>query len=64
MPDEQPKTQQTQPKGVDAHGQPAEPITIPVPKREDVEDALDRLITAEPEGAHPYPDSTPSSRDL
>jgi hypothetical protein len=49
MPDEQPQTQQTQPKGRDEHGQPVEPMTIPVPKREDVEDALDRLISAEPD---------------
>ena len=44
----EPKTQQTQPKGRDADGQPAQPITIPVPKREDVESALDRLIDAKP----------------
>jgi hypothetical protein len=34
--------QKTQPKGADEHGQPAKPIMIPVPKREDVEDAPDR----------------------
>ena len=49
MADETAKTQQTQPKGTDEHGQLAEPIEIPVPKREDVEDALDRLIAAEPD---------------
>jgi hypothetical protein len=41
--------QRTQPKGTDEHGKPAEPITIPVPQREDVEEALDRLIEAEPD---------------
>lgn len=41
--------QQTQPQGTDEHGQPVKPMTIPVPKREDVEDALDRLIDAEPD---------------
>jgi hypothetical protein len=46
MADEPQKTQKTRPKGTDADGQPAEPIEIPVPKREDVEDALDRLIEA------------------
>jgi hypothetical protein len=49
MPDEPQEMQQTQPKGRDEHGQPAKPMTIPVPKREDVEDALDRLIEAEPD---------------
>jgi hypothetical protein len=44
---DEPKTQQTQPKGRDKDGKPVEPITIPVPKRQDVEDALDRLIGAE-----------------
>jgi hypothetical protein len=46
MPNDPPKTQQTQPKGRDKDGKPVEPITISVPKREDVEDALDRLIGA------------------
>lgn len=45
-------TQQTRPKGTDEHGARAEPITIPVPKREDVEDALDRLIDAAPDEAN------------
>ncbi len=49
MPDDQPKTQQTQPRGRDEHGEPYEPIEIPVPEREDVEDALDRLIGATPD---------------
>ena len=50
MPSEQPKTQLTQPKGIDPKtGEPYEPIEIPVPKREDVEDALDRLIDATPD---------------
>jgi hypothetical protein len=49
MPNEQPKTQKTQPKGTDEHGRSVEPIEIPVPKREDVEDALDRLIGATPD---------------
>ncbi len=49
MSDERLKTQKTQPKGTDEHGQPAEPIEIPVPEREDVEDALDRLIDAVPD---------------
>jgi hypothetical protein len=43
------RTQKTQPKGTDGQGKPAEPIEIPVPKREDVEDALDRLIEAKPD---------------
>jgi hypothetical protein len=43
-------TRPTQPKGIDpATGKPFEPIEIPVPKREDVEDALDRLIGATPD---------------
>lgn len=45
-----PKTQLTQPRGIDPEtGQPYEPIEIPVPKREDVEDALTRVIRAEPD---------------
>ena len=45
-----PKTQKTQPKGIDPEtGKPYEPMEIPVPKREDVEDALDRMIRAEPD---------------
>jgi hypothetical protein len=49
MADDAPKTQQTQPQGVDPEtGEPYEPIRIPVPKREDVEDVLDRLIWGEP----------------
>ena len=51
------KTQHTRPKGTDEHGQPAEPMEIPVPKREDVEDALDRLIEATPEGGNADPDA-------
>jgi len=54
MTDEQPKTQLTQPKGRDEQGEPYEPIEIPVPEREDVEDALDRLI-----GAKPVPQDEP-----
>jgi hypothetical protein len=47
---EPPKTQSTQPKGIDPKtGKLYPPIEIPVPKREDVEDALDRLIEAEPD---------------
>jgi hypothetical protein len=42
------RTQKTQPKGTDEDGRPAEPIEIPVPKRGDVDDALDRLIAAKP----------------
>jgi hypothetical protein len=49
MGDDTPKVQETQPKGVSEDGEPAEPMTIPVPKREDVEDALDRLISAPPD---------------
>jgi hypothetical protein len=49
MVDKPQKTQKTQPKGTDEHGQPAEPMEIPVPKRQDVEDALDRLIEAKPD---------------
>jgi hypothetical protein len=45
---DKPRAQQTQPQGIDPEtGKPYEPIEIPVPKREDVEDALDRLIEAE-----------------
>jgi hypothetical protein len=45
-----PKMQQTQPRGRDDHSKPYEPIDeIPVPKREDVEDALDQLIGATPD---------------
>ena len=44
-----PKTQQTRPFGRDTAGKPHKPITIPVPKRQDVEDALDRLIDATPD---------------
>jgi len=45
-----PAMQPTQPKGIDPKtGQPYEPIEIPVPEGEDVEDALDRLIEAEPD---------------
>jgi hypothetical protein len=41
MAEDAPKSQQTRPKGIDPKtGEPYEPITIPVPKREDVEDAL------------------------
>jgi hypothetical protein len=29
-------TQKTQPEGKDCHGDPAEPVEIPVPRREDV----------------------------
>jgi hypothetical protein len=43
MADEQPKTQLTQPKGIDPKtGKPYEPIEIPVGKREDFENAIDR----------------------
>ncbi len=50
MPEDARKTQPTQPQGIDPEtGKPYEPIEIPVPKREDVEDALDRLIDAEPD---------------
>jgi hypothetical protein len=44
-----PKTQQTKPKGRDKHGKPYRPMEIPVPKRADVEDALDRLNRAKPD---------------
>jgi hypothetical protein len=41
MADDTPKTQLTQPKGIDPEtGRPYEPIEIPVPKERDVEDAL------------------------
>lgn len=43
------RTQKTHPKGTDEHGHYAEPMEIPVPKREDVEEALDRLIAAQPD---------------
>lgn len=44
------KTQKTQPQGIDPEtGKPYEPVEIPVPKRQDVDDALDRLIEAEPD---------------
>jgi hypothetical protein len=47
---DEPKTQQTQPQGIDPEtGEPYEPLAIPVPKRQDVENALDRLIDAEPD---------------
>ncbi|MGP0101019.1 MAG: hypothetical protein ACLPUT_05270 [Solirubrobacteraceae bacterium] len=50
MSDKQPKTQPTQPKGIDPKtGKPYGPIEIPVPEREAVEDALDRLIDATPD---------------
>jgi len=49
MADDPQKTQQTQPKRTDERGQPAKPIEIPVPKRRDVEDVLDRLIEAVPD---------------
>jgi hypothetical protein len=43
MPDEQPKTQLTQPKGIDPKtGKPYPPIEIPIPRREDVERVLRR----------------------
>jgi hypothetical protein len=35
-------TQRTQPKGKDAQGEPAKPIEIPVPKRNDFEQLLKR----------------------
>jgi hypothetical protein len=53
MDDESTKTQLTQPKGTDEHGDPGEPIEIPVPKERDVEGALDRLIDADPAGERP-----------
>jgi hypothetical protein len=49
MTDSPPRTQKTQPQGKDHEGKPYEPIEIPVPKREDIEDALDRLIGATPD---------------
>ncbi len=37
------KTQQTQPKGIDPKtGEPYESVEIPVPKRDQIEDLIDR----------------------
>lgn len=45
-----PKTQQTQPQGIDpGTGKPYEPVEIPIPKEREVEGALDRLIDAAPD---------------
>ncbi len=48
MPEDERKTQFTQPKGIDPKtGKPYEPIEIPVPEREEIEDLIDRA--ADPE---------------
>ena len=44
-------TQKTQPRGKDAQGRPAKPVTIPVPTRGEVERDLDKLM-----GKRPAPD--------
>ena len=44
-------TQKTQPRGKDAEGKPAKPVTIPVPTRGEVERDLDKLM-----GKRPAPD--------
>ena len=42
-------TQKTQPRGKDAEGKPAKPVTIPVPTRGEVERDLDKLMGKPPE---------------
>jgi hypothetical protein len=38
-------TQKTQPKGIDPKtGKPYEPVEIPVPKRREIDDLLDRAV--------------------
>ena len=44
-------TQRTQPKGTDKPGKPYEPITIPVPKRDEIEDLLSRAAKPVPQDA-------------
>lgn len=49
MADQKPK-QKTQPKGTDKRtGKPAEPIEIPVPKRDDFERMLKRVAKPKPQ---------------
>lgn len=43
QPSEKP-TQKTQPRGKDAEGKPAKPVTIPVPTRGEVERDLDKIM--------------------
>jgi hypothetical protein len=52
-----PKTQLTQPRGIDPKtGEPYEPIEIPVPKREDIEDLLSRAARPLPKSDEPDDD--------
>ena len=44
-------TQKTRPRGKDAEGKPAKPVTIPVPTRGEVERDLDKIM-----GKGPAPD--------
>ncbi len=41
-------TQKTRPRGKDAQGKPAKPVTIPVPTRGEVERDLDKLMGKRP----------------
>lgn len=41
-------TQKTRPRGKDAQGRPAKPVTIPVPTRGEVERDLDKLMGKKP----------------
>jgi putative signal transducing protein len=43
-------TQQTQPRGRDASGEPNEPLEIPVPEEKDVDDALADAAEGPPSG--------------
>jgi hypothetical protein len=45
---DQPKTQKTQPKGKDKRtGEPAKPLEIPVPKRDEIDGLLKRAAKPE-----------------
>jgi hypothetical protein len=43
-------TQPTQPRGRDAGGEPSEPLEIPVPEEQDVDDALGNAAERPPSG--------------
>jgi len=46
QPEDQP-TQKTRPRGKDAEGKPAKPVTIPVPTRDEFERNLEKVFSKE-----------------